>query len=449
MNQQLLEAAGRVVELARRKGAHEAECTISEGSEFSVSVRMREIETLKEAGSRGAGVRVLIGQRVGSSYSSDLTAEGLDRMVSSAIELAGLTSEDPFAGLPDPGEFGKLEGDLKLYSPDVLSLDTPARIRLAKDCEEAALSADARISNSEGAGFGAYYGTRYFANSRGFAGGYRSSSCSISAMPVAREGDAMERDFWYSIGRDHKALESAEAVGRKAAERALRRLGARKVPTQKVPIVLDQRTSRTLLSSVFEAVAGDSIYRKASFLEGKLGQQVASPQFTVIDDATIPGLFGTQPFDDEGVLSRRTVVVENGVLKSYLLNTYTGRKLGMKSTGNASRGITGNPSVGHGNLFLQAGVQTPEEIIRSVKSGLYVTELIGSGINIVTGDFSQGAAGLWIENGELAYPVSEVTVAGNLRDMLKNVQAIGSDLEFRGSLASPTVLLGEMTVSGK
>lgn len=449
MNQELKDAAERVVKLAREKGADEAECTVSEGSEFSVSVRMREIETLKEAGSRAIGVRVLIGKRVGSSYSSDLSAEGLHRMVSSAVELAKLTSEDPYAGLPEAGEFGALPGDLKLYSADVLSLDTAARIQMVKDCEEAALGADPRIINSEGAGFGAYHGSRYFANSRGFSGSYRSSSCSLSVMPVAKQGESMERDFWYTIGRDHKALESPEYVGRKAAERALRRLGARKVATQKAPIVLDQRTSRTLLSSLFEAIAGDTIYRKASFLEGKLGEQIAGANFTVIDDATIPGLFGTQPFDDEGVLSRRTVAVEKGVLKSYLLNTYTARKLGMKTTGNASRGITGNPSVGHGNLFLEPGVQSAEEIVRSVKTGLYVTELIGSGINIVTGDFSQGAAGMWIENGELAYPVSEVTIAGNLREMLKDVQAIGSDLEFRGSLASPTVLIGEMTVSGK
>lgn len=435
--------------MARRKGADDAECTVSEGSEFSVSVRMKEIEKLKEAGSRAAGVRVLIGNRVGSSYTSDLSPDGLDRMVSSAVELAKLTSEDPFAGLPDASDFGSLTTDLKLYSEDVLALEPAARIKMAIDCEQAALNADPRIVNSEGAGFGAYYGSRYFANSRGFAGAYRSSSCSLSVMPVAKQGDSMERDFWYSVGRDFKALESPEAVGRKAAERALRRLGARKVSTQKAPIVLDQRTARSLLSSLFEAIAGDTIYRKASFLEGKVGERIAGENITVIDDATIPSLFGSQPFDDEGVLSRRTVVVEKGVLKSYLLNTYTAKKLGMKTTGNASRGVTGNPSVGHGNFFLEPGVQSPEEIIRSVKNGFFVTELIGSGINIVTGDFSQGAAGMWIENGELAYPVSEVTIAGNLREMLNNIQAIGSDLEFRGSLASPTILIGEMTVSGK
>jgi PmbA protein len=238
-------------------------------------------------------------------------------------------------------------------------------------------------------------------------------------------------------------------IGRIAAERALRRLNARKVPTQKAPIVFDPRTARSLIGDIFDAVAGDAIYRKSSFLLDKLGEKVAASEFTVVDDATIPGLFGSQPFDDEGVPSRRTVVIENGVLKTYLLNSYTARKLGMKTTGNASRGITGNASVGHGNLYLLPGVQTPEAIIGSVKSGLYVTELIGSGVNTVTGDYSLGAVGMWIENGELAYPVSEVTIAGNLKEMLKAVTAIGCDLEFRSSVAAPTLKIAEMTISGQ
>jgi PmbA protein len=220
------------------------------------------------------------------------------------------------------------------------------------------------------------------------------------------------------------------------------------VPTQKAPIIFDRRVAGSLLGEIFDAVAGDSIYRKASFLAGKLGEKVAASHITIIDDATLPGLFGSQPFDDEGVPSRRTVVIENGVLQNYLLNTYTARKLGMKTTGNASRGITGNASVGHGNFFLQPGVDSPEAIISSVKNGFYVTELIGSGVNIVTGDYSQGATGLWIENGQLAYPVSEVTIAANLKEMLKNIEAVGNNLEFRSSIAAPTLLIGEMTVSG-
>lgn len=259
----------------------------------------------------------------------------------------------------------------------------------------------------------------------------------------------MERDYWYSAARSHSQLETPVAVGRRAAERTVRRLGARKVPTQQAPVVFDSITARSLIGAIFDAVDGDSIYRKASFLEGKLGQQVASENVTVVDDGTLPGLFGTSPFDDEGVPSRRTVVIDRGVLKSYLLNSYTARKLGLRTTGNAARGVTGNAGVGHGNFFLEKGQRSPEEIIRGIRRGLYVTELIGQGVNVVTGDYSRGAAGLWIENGEFAYPVSEITIAGTLQQMLMGIETIGSDLEFRGSVAAPTLAIGEMTVSGR
>jgi PmbA protein len=443
------ELASKAVRLALERGASDAECTLSEGEEFSASVRMRSLETLKDAGSRGAGLRVLLGLHVGSSYTSDLSSEGVRKLVDSALEIAAISTEDPHAGLPDASELGSLPGDLQLYSDDVSRIDTQQRIDQALQAEDAALSADPRITNSEGASFDAYNGARAFANSRGFVGAYRMSSCSLSATPVARQGDSMERDYWYSYARSYAKLESPASIGRKAAERALRRLGSRKVPTQKVPVIFDQLTARSLLSNIFEAVDGESIYRKASFLAGKLGERVASENVTIIDDSTIPGLFGTSPFDDEGVPTRRTVVIDRGVLSSYLLNTYTARKLGLRTTGNAARGITGNASVGHGNLFLQKGERSPEEIIRGIGKGLYVTELIGSGVNTVTGDYSRGAAGLWIENGELAYPVSEITIASTLQQMLMDIASIGSDLEFRGSVASPTLMIGEMTISGQ
>ena len=442
------ELASQAVRLAMGQGATDAECTLAEGEEFSAQVRMRALETLKDAGSRRAGLRVLVGRRVGSAHTSDLSSAGLRQMVESALAVAAISTEDPHADLPDASELGALSGDLQLYSADILSIDTPARIQAALDTEEAALSWDPRITNSEGASFNAYTGVRVFANSRGFLGSYRTSSCSLSATPVARQGDAMERDFWYSSARSHSQLESPLAVGRHAAERTVRRLGARKVPTQKVPVIFDSVTARSLIGNIFDAVEGDSIYRKASFLEGKLGERVASGNVTVIDDGCMPGLFGTSPFDDEGVPSRRTVVIDRGVLQSYLLNSYSARKLGLRTTGNAARGITGNAGVGHGNFFLQKGERSPEEMIRGVRQGLYMTELIGQGVNVVTGDYSRGAVGLWIENGEFAYPVSEITIAANLRQMLMDVEAAGSDLEFRGSVASPTVLIREMTVSG-
>jgi PmbA protein len=445
----LLELAQDIVKRARAAGASDAECTIAEGEEFSANVRMREVENLKEAGSRGAGLRIMIGRRTGASYTSDLSNEGIAHLVRSAIDLADITTEDPHAGLPDPDEFGTLEGDLGMYSGDVAELDTAFKIETAKRAEDAALTSDPRISNSEGASFDNFVGRHIFANSREFADEYRSSYCSLSTSPVARDGDSMERDYWYTMARGFSGLESAEHVGRTAAQRALRRLNAVKVETQRAPVVFEPRTARSLLDNIFEAVHGMSIYRQESFLAGKLGETVASDDVTVIDDGTLPGLFGTSPFDDEGVASRRTVVIERGVLKSYLMNTYAARKLGLKTTGNASRGLTGNAGIGHGNFFLEQGVQTPEQIIAGIANGFYVTELMGFGVNVVTGDYSRGAAGLWIRHGELAFAVSEVTIAGNLNDMLRGIEAVGSDLEFRGSVAAPTIKMGEMTIGGK
>ena len=258
----------------------------------------------------------------------------------------------------------------------------------------------------------------------------------------------MERDYWSTAARAASRLESAESVGRIAAERALRRLNPRKVPTQNVPVVFEPRTARALLGDFFDAVNGSAIYRGASFLAGKLGEKIASDLVTIVDDAIMPGLFGSSPFDDEGVRARRTVVVERGVLKNYLLNSYSARKLGMKTTANASRGLSGNAGVGPGNFFIEKGSKTPEQILGEVRNGFYVTELIGTAANTVTGDYSSGAAGLWIENGELAYSVSEITIAGNLKEMLADLRALGSDLDFRGAIAAPTILIGEMTISG-
>lgn len=445
----LTEMAADIVRRALAAGATDAECTIAEGAEFSANVRMREIEQLKEAGSRAAGLRILRGRKTGSSYTSDLSREGIDRLVRSAIELADITTEDPHAGMPDEGQLGAIEGDLGLFSPDSEALETGLKIDAAKRAEAAALDSDPRIVNSEGGSFDAYSGRHIFANSRGFAGEYRSSYCAVSAVPVARDGESMERDHWSHAARCFTELESPEHIGRTAARRALRRLNPVKVETQKAPVVFDPQMARTLLDSVCDAVHGMSIYRNESFLTGRLGEKVAAESVTIVDDGTLPRLFGSSPFDDEGVRSRRTPVIERGVLKNYLLNSYAARKLGMRTTGNASRGITGNAGIGHGNFYLERGVQTPEEMVAGIANGFYVTELMGFGVNIVTGDYSRGASGLWIRNGELAFAVSEVTVAGNLKEMLLGIETIGSDLEFRGSTAAPTIKIGEMTVAGK
>ena len=446
--------AADVVALAIKAGATDAEAVAREGDEFSVNVRMGAVETLKESGSRGLGLRVFLGQRSGSASTSDLTAEGIRQLVEGAVALARVTEEDPFAGLPETGEFGAVQDDLHLYYDDVYSLGGAERIEWARRVEAAALAADPRITNSDGGSFDAATGRKALANSRGFVGSYRTSYAGVAAAPLAKDADGkMQRDGWWSSARRLSDVESPESVGQEAARRTLRRLGARRVATQSVPIIFAPETARTLIGSVFEAASGDAIWRGASFLAGKLGETIAAPDLTIVDDNTMllptgVGGFGTSPFDDEGLPSQRTVVVENGVLRNYLLNTYTARKLGMRSTHNAARGLAGAPGVGCGNLYLQPGNVTKEQILGEVKAGLYVTSLMGFGTNMVTGDYSRGATGLWIENGQLTHAVEEITVAGNLAEMLRNVTAIGNDIRFRGSVASPTLRIDGMTIAG-
>ncbi len=443
-----------VVKLAMKAGASDAEAVAREGDEFSVNVRMGEVETLKESGSRALGLRLFLGRRSASTSTSDLTPEGIRLLVDGALALAKVTEEDDFTGLPDASEFGSIDSDLHLYYEDVYSLAGPARIDLARRAEAAALETDPRITNSDGGSFDAATGRKVLANSRGFAGGYRSSYAGVSAAPIAVDANGhKQRDGWWTGARRLLDLESPESIGKEAARRTLRRLGARRVPTQSVPIVFAPEVARSLIGSIFEAASGDAIWRSASFLAGKLGEQIAASTLTIIDDHTMllpsgVGGFGTSPFDGEGLPSRRTVVVENGVLRNYMLNTYTARKLGMKSTHNGSRGLAGTPGIGCGNLYLQPGQLTPDDIIGGVSAGLYVTSLMGFGVNVVTGDYSQGATGQWIENGQFTHAVEEVTVAGNLAEMLNNVTAIGNDLVFRGSVASPTLRIDGMTIAG-
>jgi PmbA protein len=446
----LKDLAQDVVRRAVKGGASAAECVIREGDEFSTLVRLGQVETLKQSGSKAIGIRVFNGQRAASTYSSDFSRDGLDRMIKSAIELSKITSEDPFAGIPDASQLGALPRDLDLYYPDVYSLSGEERINYARRAEKAALDYDPRIKNSDGGSFDAATGHKIMANSHGFVGEYKRSYCSISAVPIAQtEEGAMQRDYWFSVSRNLSKLESPEHVGTVAAQRTLRRLGAKRGKTKKVPVVFDPMVSTSILEHIFEGINGDSVYRGASFLAGKLGQKIAADSMTVIDDGTIVGGFGTSPFDGEGIPTRRTVVIENGVLNSYLLNTYTAKKLGLQTTANASRGLAGTPGIGPGNFFVQPGKKTPREIIAAIPDGLYVTEFLGHGANLVTGDYSRGASGLWISGGELAYPVEEITVAGNLKEMFFNISEIGSDLEFRGSVACPTIRLDGLIVGGE
>jgi PmbA protein len=463
----LLQLASDVVRSAVRAGASDAEAVLYEGDEFNANVRLGQVETLKESGSRAIGLRVFIassdGQRTASTSSSDLSPDGVARLVSGALELARIASPDPFAGLPERDAFGAHEVDhLSLYFDDVSRQAPAERIEVARTCEAAALAFDTRIQNSGGGDYDTGTTHKVLINSRGFAGEYRRSYCGFSAQPIAHDEDGkMQRNYWYSASRTTRLLDDPVSIGQEAARRTLRRLGARRVPTQQAPVVFSPEVARSIIGNIFDAANGDAVYRHASFFADRLGERVAGENITVIDDGTLVfdrrsssgediriGGFGTAPFDSEGLPTRRTVIVENGILRNYVMNTYTARKLGMQSTGNAARSLASAPGIGAGNFFLVPGTQTPEQIIAGVPSGLYVTEVMGFGVNLVTGDYSQGAAGLWIENGELAYPVEEITIAGNLKDMYRNITAVGSDLVFRSASAAPTLRIDGMTIAG-
>ncbi len=450
-----LALAQQLVDRALRLGATDAEATLLEGDEFFVKVRLGHVDTLTESVSRAVGLRVFNGKRTASTSTNDFSEASLNRLVQGAVELSKLTEEDPYAGLADPALFSTrrdAEG-MGLYFDDVYSLPAADRIDLARQVEAAAMAADTRIQNSDGGNFSAATSHRATANSRGFAGSYRKSSVSLGTTPIAQDASGMQRDGWSHSARTLRKLETPEQIGREAAKRAIRRLGARRVPTQRATMVFDRQVARGIIGDIFDAVNGEAVYRHSTMFEDMLGKQVASPLVTVVDDGTMmlePGLagFGTLPFDGDGLPMQRKVIVQDGILQTWITNTYTGRKLGLPSTGNASRGLSGAPGIGSGNFYLQPGTQTLREIIADVQTGLYVTETLGSGVNLVTGDYSQGASGLWIENGEFTGAVEEITIAGNLKDMYKNIVAIASDLTFRGAAASPAIRVEGMTIAG-
>jgi PmbA protein len=435
-----------LLKTTRAAGADAADLLVAEGTEFSVTVRRGEVETLKEAGSKGLGIRVFVGQRTASSYTSDFSRSALRRLVEETVGIARATGEDPAAGLPDE-TVSPEDLDLALHDPSPAALPTEERIERARVAEATALET-AGITNSQGASWSSGEGSVLLANTKGFLGSYRTSSVSLSVVPQAERDGQMERDYWYTTGRGLSDLETPEQVGRTAAERTLRRLGGRQVPTCQVPVVFDPETAAELMGAVFSALSGYAVFRNATFLKDRIGEQVASPLLTLVDEGRRHRGLGSRPFDGEGLPTRRNVPLERGVLRYYLCDSYSARKIGAKPTGTARRGIAGGPAVGAGNLFFEPGQVSPEEIRGGVDRGLYVTDLIGFGVNVVTGDYSQGAVGHWIENGRLTHPVHEVTIASNLKDMLGGVDAVGNDLVFRGSSASPTLRIRRMTVSG-
>jgi PmbA protein len=448
VNGSFVQLASDVLAMARKGGATEADVVIADGESLAVQVRLGAVDRLSKAREKRLGVRIFVGKRSATTSTSDFSSDSLRRLVTETCTLAKAVVEDPMSGLPAAEQMAIEQPDLDLY--DETKLETDKQIELAKRAEAAALATDERITNSEGADFDSSSGRVVLANSHGFVGEYRSSSYSLAVSPVAVDpvSGAMQRDAWYEVQRKFRKMDKPESIGMEAARRAVRRLGARKVDTKRVPVVFDQETAGSLLGNLCSAVSGYSLYKGASFLTGQLGKQLGSEGVTVYDDGRMVGGLGSRPFDGEGLATRKNTIVEQGILKSYLLDTYSGKKLGLPSTGNASRSVGESPSVGPTNFYLVPGTQSPADIIKTVKDGLYVTELIGFGINMVTGDYSRGAAGFWIVNGELAYPVEEITIAGNLKQMFKDIEMIGNDLVFRGRIASPTIKISEMMVAG-
>jgi PmbA protein len=403
---------------------------------------------VQNAREKRMGIRLFVGQSSAITATANFTREAVQALVGETVALAKATAADEFSGLPAQEELARDFPDLDLADATA-NLVPEEKISLAREAEAAALNVDARITNSEGAEFSNSAREILYANSLGFIGRYYTTNYSLTVVPVASQNGAMQRDYWYSSHRKLSGLEPAVMVGKKAAERTVRRLGAKRVKTQETPVVFDPEMAASLLRHLAGAVSGSALYRKTSFLLGKLGEKIAAAGVWVDDDARIPSAPGSKPFDGEGLPTRLTSVVADGVLTNYLLDTYSARKLGLRSTGNASRSFADAPAASPTNFFLRPGTTSPEEIIRSVRSGLYVTELSGFGVNPVTGDYSRGVVGLWIENGELAYPVEEITIAGNLLDMFQNIEVIGNDLERRGSVAAPTLKIARMTIAGE
>ncbi len=438
----LKELAEFLVNYALKKGADEVEVTLTETSEFTVDVRWGNVENLIEAKSRQVGLRVIKDKKTAFASSSDLAPETLKRLASNALERALFSNSDEFAGLPPPS---KVEFDLealRLYDPEIPRLETQQKIKIAEETEKIALS-DKRITNSHGSTFETREAKTILANSNGFLHGYKETLCSLSLALQAGETDKRVEDSWSSTKRHFKELESPEEVAQKAVQRTVRQLNPRKIPTQRVPVVFEPTMTSWLLGFIFSCVSGVAIYQKASFLEGRLGERIANPAITIFDDGLLPGKLGTRPFDSEGVPSQKTVIIEKGVLKNYLCNTYAARKLNLRSTGNAE-----GPGVSPNNFYLQPGETPPQEIIRSLEKGLILIRCLGLGLNPLTGDISRGAFGLWVEKGEILYPVSEITISGNLGQILEDIEIIGNDLEFRSIFSGPTIKVRELILAG-
>jgi PmbA protein len=429
----------RALEEARARGASQAEAAVSQDTGLSVGVRLGEVETLEHQRDRSMGITVYFGQRKGSASTADFSMDAVRATVAKACSIARFTAEDPCSGLADASLMARLPVNLDLSHPWNVTADRA--IEIAKSCEAAALEFDKRINNSEGASLATHQGLHVYGNTHGFLGGYPTTSHTLSCVVLAGTGDDMQRDYWYSNSRDWRELEQAEAIGRESARRTIARLGPRKLSTRRAPVLFVPELARGLIGHFVAAIRGSSQYRQSSFLLNAAGQQVFPGGFSISERPHIPKGMGSAPFDDEGVATLDRELVEDGILTGYILSSYSARKLGLQTTGNAG---------GAHNLVVAPNLAGGKDTLLSqLGTGLLVTELMGQGVNMVTGDYSRGAAGFWVENGSLEYPVAEITIAGNLREMLKGITAVGDDVDTRGGTRVGSILLQEMTIAGE
>lgn len=447
-----LELARRAVQLARRAGADQCDALVITGSESTVTVRLGQIEKLIEAGSIGLGLRVIQNGRTAICATSDLAPTALETFAAQTVELANIAAADQYAGLPEPSHFGSAAdaAALSLYDERIEALSTEEKIAIARTCEAAALAADPRITNTDGATLSTRIGEIALVNSLGFEGSYPATSISLVAEAIADDADGKKRPgYWFSAERSLSRLADPAEVGRIAARRAVDQLGARKPTTTRVPVIFEPMMAVSLLGHLAACATGEALYRGATFLAGREGLPLASPHVTIVDDPLLPGRFGSRPFDGEGVATRRNTLVEAGTFRGFLFDCYTARRLGRATTGSAARGLETGPSPSSSNLVLQPGQLAPSALLADVRQGLYVTALMGAGFNPATGDYSRGAAGFWVEDGQLAYPVTEVNISGNLATMLADIDGVANDLAWFGASAAPTLRIREMTVSGR
>lgn len=449
MNEDLRSIASDIVEKARALGADEADAYIRSGVESNVTVRKQALEKLVDAGSHSVSIRVIKEKRTAVCNTTDFTPRALDEMVRTAVELARISEPDEYAGLPAKEDLATDMGAaMRLYDERIESLTVEEMQDIALRAEQAAFDFDARITNSEGAEFSAERGEVVLANTLGFCGSFPYTGASFAVSVLADDGDGKHQSgFWFSADRMFHRLDAPEAVGRRAASRTVRRLGGRKVTTRQAPVIWEPMMTGALMGIIAGAASGESLFKRSTFLTDFEGQPAASTLVTITDDGTLAGKLGSRPFDGEGVPKRRNVLIGAGVFEGFLFDSYYARRTGRRTTGSASR--AGDAiGIGAGNLIFDPGTSSPEEIIATVDDGLYLTDLMGFGVNQTTGDFSRGAAGIWIEHGQLAYPVVEINISGNLKEMLRDIDAVGNDLEWRAGGASPTIRMSKMTISG-